>query len=119
MISVIVSWLQRGYFLAGTAAAQVFNGPGLEGGVTEAGEIDGPVKATLRSLILNMFYKALSFLALAGVVMVVIAGFYLVLSQGSDESKDKAKKIIYYVILGIIIVWIARSLVGFFLYGLP
>lgn len=105
--------------LPSRAFAQVFNGSGLEGGVNTAAGIEGPAKATLREVILSMFYKALSFLALAGIVMVVVAGFYLVLSNGRDEAKDKAKKIILFVVIGLLVVFIARSLVGFFLYGLP
>ena len=100
------------------AAAQVFDGPGLGGGVELAGQIDGPLHGTLREVILSFLYKALSFLALAAVIMIVAAGFYMVLSNGSDEAKDKAKKIILYVIIGLVIIFIARSLVGFFLNGL-
>ena len=101
------------------AHAQVFNGPGLEGGVGVAAQIEGPQHTTLRAIILSMFYKALSFLALAGVVMIVVAGFYLVLSGGSETAKDRAKKIVLYVVLGLIVVLLARSIVGFFLNGLP
>lgn len=100
------------------AGAQVFNGPGLAGGVNEASMIEGPIHAPLRVVIMTLVYNALSFLALAGVVMVVIAGFYLVLSGGSETAKDSAKKIILYVVIGIVVIFLARSLVGFFLYGL-
>jgi hypothetical protein len=119
MLSLVTKAVSRAYFLAGTATAQVFNGPGLEGGVNEAGLINGPVKAPLRQVILSMLYKALSFLALAGIVMVIIAGFMFVLSAGKDEVKDKAKKVIIYVVIGLIIVLLARAGVGFFLNGLP
>jgi hypothetical protein len=51
--------------------------------------------------------------------MVVVAGFYFVMSGGSESVKDRAKKIIFYVVIGLIIVLLARSLVGFFLHGLP
>ena len=100
-------------------SAQVFNGPGLEGGVNEAAQIDGPIQGTLRDVILSFLYKALGFLALASVVMVVAAGFVMVLSAGNEAAKDRAKKIILYVVIGLIIVLIARSLVGFFMNGLP
>ena len=100
------------------ASAQVFNGPGLEGGVSEAAQINGPIQGTLREAILSMFYKALGFLALAAVVMVVAAGIVMVLSGGNETAKDRAKKIILYVVIGLIIVLIARALVGFFLNGL-
>ncbi|MSR86852.1 hypothetical protein EXS70_01630 [Candidatus Peribacteria bacterium] len=100
------------------AMAQVFDGPGLEGGVDVATLIDGPLHGTLRFVILEFFYKALGFLALAAVVMVVAAGFYMVVGQGAEDSKEKAKKIILYVVIGLIIVFVARSVVGLFLNGI-
>ena len=111
----MISLLRSANFLLQHASAQVFNGPGLEGGVVQAGMIDGPVKAPLRDVILSIFYKALGFLALAAVVMIVIAGFTLVLSGGSDTAKDTAKKMILYVAIGLIVILLARTGVGFFL----
>ena len=106
--------------VAPTAFAQsVFNGPGLEGGTTVAGQIEGPSKSELREIIVNMLQFVLTFLALAGVVMVVIAGLYLVFSNGNDDQKNKAKSIIKYVIYGILVCLFARALIGFFTKGLP
>ena len=113
------SLLISAYFLVGRAHAQVFNGPGLAGGVAQAGMIQGPIQAPLRTVILSFFYKALGFLALAGVVMIVIAGFTLVLSGGSETAKDRAKKMVLYVIIGLVVILFARTMVGFFLNGLP
>lgn len=106
------------YFLLSRAQAQIFNGPGLAGGVAEAGLISGPVQAPLRTVILSILHKALSFLALAGVIMIVVAGYTLVMSGGSDSAKDRAKKIIIYVAIGLVVILFARMGVGFFLYGL-
>lgn len=111
--------LLHAYFFLSRASAQVFNGPGLEGGINEAAQIEGPVHMTLRNFILSLLYKVLGFLGLAGVVMVVVAGLYLILSGGSDTAKDTAKKIILYVVIGLVVIFVARSLVGFFLVGLP
>ena len=107
------------YFLITKAVAQVFNGPGLEGGVIEAGMIAGPVRAPLREIVLSFLHTALGFLALAAIVMIVISGFTLVFSAGSDTVKDTAKKMILYVALGLIVVLFARMGVGFFLNRLP
>lgn len=111
--------LLHAYFFVSRASAQTFNGPGLEGGVGTAAQIEGPLHGTLREVILDFLYKALGFLGLAGIVMVVAAGFYMILSGGSDTAKDTAKKIILYVVIGLLIIFIARSVVGFFLNGLP
>jgi hypothetical protein len=94
-------------------AAQVFNGPGLTGGVSQAGAVRGPVKGTLRDVILQLLYKVLGFLSLAAVVVIIGAGIYLVVGFGSEDSKTKAKNIIIYTIFGLLIVYFARSIVGF------
>lgn len=112
------SLLIAAYFFVANAHAQVFNGPGLEAGVAEAGLIDGPAQAPLRFIILDLLFKALEFLGLAGMVMFVIAGFMFVLSGGSDTAKDRAKKIMLYVIIGLIVILFAGAVVGFFLNGL-
>ena len=111
------SLLLHAYFFVSRASAQVFNGPGLEGGVAQASQIEGPIKAPLRVVILSFLEKALNFLALAGVIMIVAAGITMIFSGGDDTVKDKAKKIILYVAIGLVIVLFARALVGFFLNG--
>ena len=100
-----------------TLIAQTFGGPGLYGGVTAATQIEGPAHGTLREVVLAILYNVLNFLALAGVVVIVAAGVYLVVSFGKDEAKDRAKKMILYVIIGLLIVLFARFIVGFFLNG--
>ena len=110
--------LLSAYLLVSRVSAQVFNGPGLHAGVQEAALIEGPVHAPLRVIILSFLYKALFFLGLAAMVMMVIAGFTFVLSGGSDTAKDRAKKIMIYVAIGLIVILFARAAVGFFLNGL-
>lgn len=99
--------------------AAIFDGGGLEEGLQSAQGLQGPVDADARSLAVNALRVALSFLALVAVIVVVIAGIYLILGQGSDDSKEKAKKIIFYTIIGLIIILFARLIVGFFSQGLP
>ena len=110
--------LLHAYFGISRVSAQVFNGPGLQGGVVQASQIEGPIQAPLREVILSFLAKALNFLALAGVIMIVAAGITMIFSIGDDTVKDKAKKIILYVVIGLVIVLFARALVGFFLNGL-
>jgi hypothetical protein len=95
-----------------TAHAQVFNGPGLEGGVGAAQQVNGPVNKPLREFVTDILKKVLNLLALVAVVVIVIAGFYLVLSNGSDDAKNKAKNIILYTIIGLLVILFARAIVG-------
>jgi uncharacterized protein involved in response to NO len=110
--------LLSAYFWLSRAQAQVFNGTGLAGGTVEAGRIEGPSHAPLRGIILEILAKALNFLALIAVVMIIIAGFTYVLSGGNDTAKDRAKKIIIYVAIGLIIVLLSRAGVAFMLIDL-
>lgn len=84
--------------------------PGTPAAVDEGG---------LRSIILDALTFVLDFLALAAVVFIVIAGIRLIFSQGSDEQKDTAKKTIFAVIIGLLIILFARVIVGFFTDVIP
>ncbi len=67
----------------------------------------------LRQLILNILAWVLNFLALLAVIFIIIAGIRLIVSQGDDDQKGKAKKTIMYVIIGLIVIILARVIVGF------
>ncbi len=92
-----------------TALAQGgFGGPtpnigGLPGGANEQ---------DIRQIIVNILASVLNFLALIAVVVVVIAGIRLIVSQGEDDAKDKAKKTIFYALIGLAVVLFARVIVG-------
>ena len=84
------------------------------------GTIDSsPDKQGIRDVILRALAFVLDFLALSCVVIVIIAGVYLVFSQGGDEQKDKGKKAILYFILGLLVILFARVIVGFFTETIP
>lgn len=76
-------------------------------------------KQGVRNIILNALQFVLDFLALAAIVFIIIAGIRLIVSQGGDEQKDKAKKTILYVIIGLLVILFARVIVGFFTDTLP
>lgn len=67
----------------------------------------------VRSVIINVLNVVLSFLALLAVVFIIVAGIRLIVSGGNDEAKDKAKNTILYAVIGLIIVLLARVIVGF------
>lgn len=94
------------------AVAQVFNGPGIPGGLAAAGGINGLPHGDVRSTILNILRQVLSFLALAAVITIIIAGIILIVSLGNEESKERAKRIIFYTLIGLTIVLFARVIVG-------
>lgn len=90
-----------------TAMAQ-FAGPTPDvGGLPDAASPDD-----FRQVISNILATVLNFLALVAVVVIVIAGIRLILSQGEEEAKDKAKKTIFYALIGLVVVLFARVIVS-------
>lgn len=95
--------------------AQVFDGGGLQEGIGHAEQIEGLANVGIREVVLNILLAVLNFLALAAVIAIIVGGFYLVLGGGTETSRDKAKNIIIYVIVGLIVIFFARVIVAFFL----
>ncbi len=55
----------------------------------------------------------LNFVLIIAVLFVIVAGIRLIISGGDEGQKDKAKQTIIYVIVGIIIILLARVIVTF------
>ncbi len=119
----MISSLSRSVTRVSTAAVSAFIGvssafaqfggdlPDIEG--TPDGSTD------IRDVITQTLSYVLSFLALIAVIVLVIAGIRLIVSQGNEEERDKAKKTILYAVIGLLIVLFARVIVGFFTTTLP
>jgi succinate dehydrogenase/fumarate reductase cytochrome b subunit len=70
-------------------------------------------QADIKQAIVDLLVRVLDFITIVGVVYVVIAGIRLIVSGGDEGEKDKAKKTIIYVIIGIVVVLFARVIVVF------
>lgn len=93
---------------ASSALAQ-FAGPTPDvGGLPDAASPDD-----FRTVISNILSTVLNFLALVAVVVIVIAGIRMILSQGDEDAMGTAKKTIFYALIGLVIVLFARVIVGF------
>ncbi len=68
---------------------------------------------SIADIILRIIAVILDVILLIAVLAVIIAGVYLIMSGGDEGQKDKAKKIIIYVIAGIIVILFARAIVIF------
>ncbi|OGJ42129.1 hypothetical protein A3B60_00645 [Candidatus Peregrinibacteria bacterium RIFCSPLOWO2_01_FULL_39_12] len=68
-------------------------------------------ETTLRGLILTIVNYFLGFLGLLAVIMVIYGGVTYVSSAGNDEAVGKAKKIIMYALIGIVIILLSFVLV--------
>lgn len=94
------------------AHAAVYDGCGLACGFRAAASIVGGNKP-LRQIILQALVAVLSFMALAAAIAIMVAGIYLIAGGGTDDAKGKAKKMILYAVIGIIVILLARLAVEF------
>lgn len=74
----------------------------------------GTSTATFIDLIQNLIDIVTSYVGILAVAVIIIAGFYLILGLGSENSKETARKIILYTAVGIIIIALANVIVDFF-----
>ncbi len=66
----------------------------------------------IRDRVREILLAVISYVALLALIMVVLAGLYMIFSLGEEANKDKAKKIILYTILGMLLIFFAAGLVG-------
>ena len=100
----------------------VFNALGLEVAFAQGAISDqdqpGIIRALsggqtgLRGIILTIVNFFLGFLGLLAVVMVIYGGFLYVGSAGNEENVGKAKKILMYAAIGILIIIVSFALVN-------
>lgn len=78
--------------------------PGDYGGIA--------VNVSLREAIIKWTNFFLGFLALIAMVALIFAGFLYVTAGANAEQADKAKKIIVWVVIGILVILLAYALVN-------
>lgn len=66
----------------------------------------------LSEYIVDIVRYFLGFVSLIAVIYVIYAGFQVMTGAGDDEKTKKAKKIILFVIVGIVIMWLAYAIVS-------
>ena len=89
------------------------SGPAATFTCSEGGGSGG--SGDFRAVILNLLDVALGLLALLALVAIVVAGFMMVLSLGSEDVRNRAVRIILYTIAGLLVIFFARVIIGFFL----
>lgn len=66
----------------------------------------------LRGIVLTIVNFFLTFLGLLAVVMVIYGGFLYVSSAGNEENVNKAKKILLYAVVGVVVIIVSFALVN-------
>lgn len=90
-----------------------------KGNLSLSGWVDAASKATsglftnkpLSQFAQDIVAYFLTFVSLVGVIYIIYAGFQLMIGAWDEEKMKKTKKIILYVIIGVIIMWLAYSIV--------
>ncbi|MDD3301944.1 MAG: hypothetical protein PHN31_00170 [Candidatus Gracilibacteria bacterium] len=94
-----------------------YNTSGYTGGLSEIKDhLDNiVVDQTLSEFIQNVVQYGLTFISIIAVVYIIYAGFRILTSSGSDDALKKSRTTIVYVFIGIVIIWLAWSIVLFIL----
>lgn len=117
LLTPMMSALKRTALIVSTAStsALIFGARAFAQFGGDIPDLEGTAESTdVRETVTSVLRYVLSFLALIAVVIIVIAGIRLIVSQGNEEERDKSKKTILYAVIGLLIVLFARVIVGFF-----
>lgn len=77
------------------------------------GTPEGGAEQTRESVV-KVINFVLGFLALIAVIFVIVGGFRILMAGGNEENVTKGRKTIIYAIIGLVIIFFARVIVGFF-----
>jgi hypothetical protein len=67
---------------------------------------EGDVKATIA----NAVNVILSYVAVLAVAMIVFAGVWMIVGSYDESSKEKAKKMIIYTVIGLLIIILSKAI---------
>ncbi len=107
--SALLTGVDKAFGQTGQGSSNALNPPCIPGLPCNSDTSSAGVK----TLISKVIVFVLDFLGLIAVLFIIIAGIRLIVSQGEEEQKEKAKKTILYVIIGLIIILFARVIVSF------
>jgi hypothetical protein len=96
------------YFGIDIADAQLISSEDSPSNITDATGGEGSFR-TLARTIVNFFLYFLGFVA---TLMIIYGGVLYVTSAGNDENVQKAKKILLYAIVGIIVILLSFAIVN-------
>lgn len=99
------------------AASSVFTGDDIANGINAATAINTGTTNSgpngLRGPIENLLFEVLSYMGLAAVVVIVIGAILLIAGLGSDDSRERIRKILIYTFVGLLVIAAAGTIVRF------
>ena len=76
---------------------------------------DVETERSLSEYIQDVVEFALTFVSIIAVLYIIYAGFRILIGNGEEEQLKKSKTTIIYVIIGLIVMWLAWSITAFVL----
>ena len=76
---------------------------------------DVETERSLSEYIQDVAEFALTFVSIIAVLYIIYAGFRILIGNGEEEQLKKSKTTIIYVIIGLIVMWLAWSITAFVL----
>ena len=67
----------------------------------------------LRGALVSVVQSVMTYVTLICVIMIIVAGLYLIFSLGNDSAKETAKKIIIYTIVGLLLIILSKAIIYF------
>lgn len=89
----------------------IYDGDGLGSAIDSSNPTT--TNESLFTLILRFIDAILSFVGLIALIAIIIAGIYLIVGGVSEDNRKKARDIILYTIIGLIIIIFAKVLITF------
>lgn len=87
---------------------------GLQQGIDAVGDVGGLNRDVgLSQFIQDIVVYILSFVSLIAVLYIIYAGFQILIGNGEEEKLKKSKQTILYVILWIVVIWLAWPITVF------
>jgi len=105
-------WLFALLFKAKTALAYGFEGFDRSGRIKAALKLPDP-QGGPRGVALEVISWVLGLLGLAAVIMIIYGGVIWMTAAGNEERVTKAKKILKYAVIGLVIILLSYVLVNF------
>lgn len=111
LVKTVAAGASAAVYSIGNVQAAVYGGGGLAAGAAPIGGMSR--NTSVVSIVLVIIAFILNIIVIIAILAIIIAGVYLIVSGGDEGQKDKAKKIILYAMIGIVVIVLARVIVLF------
>lgn len=93
------------------AYAQVWQGGDVQSGISEAEAIETGGGGDIRESVTSILFEVVSYVGLAAVTVIIIAGIMLVVGGANSEIQSRARRIILYSLIGIVVMIVSAGIV--------